>query len=122
MRTLPAALIFTLVCGAETVKRPRILGIAHVAFYVSDLGKARAFYRDFLGFEEPYSLPGPDGSDRIAFIKINDNQCVELFEEAPGNDGRLNHVAFYTSDAGGMRDYLAARGVKVPDKVGKGRI
>src|SRR5258708_2360094 len=52
--------------------RPKILGVAHVAFFVSDLGKTRAFYKDFLGFEEPFALKKDDGTDRIAFIKIND--------------------------------------------------
>src|SRR5262249_44794470 len=101
------------------IKRPRILGIAHVAFYVSDLGKARAFYKDFLGFDEAFSLKRDDGSDRIAFIKINNQQYVELFAEAPRNEDRLNHVAIYTDDAAEMRDYLASRGIKVPDKVNK---
>ena len=103
------------------IKRPRILGVAHVAFYVSDLNKARAFYKDFLGFDEPFALKRDDGSDRIAFIKINDQQYVELFAEPPRNEGRLNHVAIYTDDAAAMRDYLAAKGIKAPDKVNKGR-
>src|SRR5215468_8225727 len=38
------------------VKRPRILGVAHMALYVGDLAKSRSFYKDFLGFEEPFSL------------------------------------------------------------------
>lgn len=106
-----------------TVKRPRILGIAHVAFYVSDLGNTRSFYKDFLGYEEPFSLKRPDGTERIAFIKINDQQYVELFAEEPPQPGlgRLNHVAFYVDNASQMRDYLAAHGTKVPDKVNKGR-
>jgi lactoylglutathione lyase len=107
----------------ETARRPRILGIAHVAFYVSDLEKTRSFYKDFLGYEEPFALKRPDGSDRIAFIKINDQQYLELFAEPPkqADLGRLNHVAFYTDNASGMRDYLAARGIKVPEHVGKGK-
>ncbi|HEY6391412.1 MAG TPA: VOC family protein [Bryobacteraceae bacterium] len=115
---------FAILSTADDVKRPRILGVAHMALYVSDLGKARAFYKDFLGFDEPYSLKRKDGSaDRIAFIKINEQQYLELFAEDPQhNDGQLNHISFYTDDAKAMRDYLAARGVKVPEKVGKGQI
>lgn len=115
---------FAILSTADDVKRPRILGVAHMALYVSDLGKARAFYKDFLGFDEPYSLKRKDGSaDRIAFIKINEHQYLELFAEDPQhNDGQLNHISFYTDDAKAMRDYLAARGVKVPEKVGKGQI
>ena len=106
----------------QATDRPKVLGIAHVAFYVSDLAKTRAFYKEFLGFdEEPFTLKKPDGSERIAFIKINDQQYIELFAEAPKTDGRLNHVSIYTDNADRMRDYLAGRGVKVPEKVGKGQ-
>ncbi len=125
-KRLAVALLLTVVLGgslpAVEVKRPRILGVAHMALFVSDLQKARAFYKDFLGYEEPYVLKREDGSDRIAFIKINENQYLELFAESPKQDGHLNHISFFTDSAEGMRVYLASRGVKVPDKVGKGRI
>jgi catechol 2,3-dioxygenase-like lactoylglutathione lyase family enzyme len=103
-------------------KRPRILGVAHMALYVSDLQKSRAFYEDFLGFQEPYVLKREDGSDRIVFIKVNENQYLELFAEPPPQAGHLNHIAFLTDSAEGMRTFLAAHGVKVPEKVDTGRI
>src|SRR6266850_4617885 len=118
-------LLAVFVCSsamAHKQTRPRVLGVAHMALYVSDLQAARAFYKDFLGFEEPFVLKRDDGSVRIVFIKINDDQYIELFAEAPKQDGHLNHIAFYTDSAPAMREYLASRGVKVPDKVGKGRI
>ena len=34
----------------------------------------------------------------------------------------MNHISFSTDDANAMRLYLASEGVKVPEKVGKGRI
>jgi catechol 2,3-dioxygenase-like lactoylglutathione lyase family enzyme len=108
--------------AATEVKRPRILGVAHVALFVSDLEKARAFYVGFLGYEEPYVLKRDDGSVRIAFIKINETQYLELFTESPKQDGQLNHISFFTDSAEGMRAYLGSHGVKVPDKVSKGRI
>ena len=108
--------------GTEQVKRPRILGLAHVALFVSDLSKARAFYEDFLGYQESYVLKRDDGSDRIVFIKINDQQFIELFADKPGQDGHLNHVSVLTESAERMRDYLASRGINVPNKVGKGKI
>src|SRR5215471_9895385 len=108
--------------AAGDVKRPRVLGLAHVALLVSDLQKARAFYEDFLGYQEPYVVKRDVGSDRIVFIKINDQQFIELFTEGPKQDGHLNHVSFFTDSAQGMHDYLASRGIKVPDKVGRGKI
>jgi catechol 2,3-dioxygenase-like lactoylglutathione lyase family enzyme len=107
---------------AEGVKRPRILGVAHMALYVSDLQKSRAFYKDFLGFDEPYLLKREDGSDRIVFIKVNEDQYIELFAEPSPQAGHLNHIAFLTDSAEGMRIFLGANGVKVPEKVGTGRI
>jgi lactoylglutathione lyase len=108
--------------AADEVKRPRILGVSHMAVFVSDLQKARAFYKAFLGYEEAYTLKRENGSDRIAFIKINEDQYVELFAEDPKQDGHLNHVSFFTDSAEGMRSYLASQGVNVPEKVGKGKI
>jgi catechol 2,3-dioxygenase-like lactoylglutathione lyase family enzyme len=103
-------------------RRPaRVLGVAHLALFVSDLGRARAFYEDLLGFEQSFSLPGPDGAVDIAFIKINDTQWIELFNRPAEGEGQLHHIAFYTDDAERMRDYLASKGVEVPVTVGKGR-
>lgn len=107
---------------ANAPQRPKILGVAHMAIYVSDLKAARAFYEDFLGFQEPFSLKRDDGSERIAFVKINEDQYLELFAEAPKNDGHMNHVSIYTDNAEQMRLYLASKGVKVPDKVGTGKV
>jgi len=101
--------------------RPKILGVAHLAVFVSDLPKARAFYGDLLGFAEPFTLPKPDGSVEIAFVKINDRQWIELFNRPSAGEGQLNHIAIYTDNADGMRDYLASRGVGVPERVPKGR-
>jgi len=108
--------------GANEPARPHIVGLSHMALYVHDLGKSRAFYKDFLGFDEPYSLTNKDGTLHLTWIKINDRQTIELFPEQEANSDRLYHVALETDDAVGMRDYLAAHGVKVPDKVGKGKI
>ncbi len=103
------------------VKRPRILGVAHVALYVSDLQKARTFYEDLLGYQEAFSLKREDGSLRIVFLKVNEYQYLELFTDPPKNDGQLNHVALYTDSAQQMRDYLAAHDIKVPAKASKGK-
>jgi lactoylglutathione lyase len=108
---------------AQGDARPAITGISHVGFFVSDLPKAVAFWDDFLGYAEPYDLKRPDGTVSIAFIKINDRQHIELFNESsqdqPGS--HFSHIAFVVSNAEQMRAYLAARGVPVPARVGKGR-
>ena len=83
-------LLFVLVSAfmalaADQSPRPRILGLAHVAFRVGNIETAREFYEKFLGLAEPFSLTNPDGSLALTFVKINDRQYLELF---PGLDPR----------------------------------
>jgi lactoylglutathione lyase len=103
------------------VKRPKILGIAHMAFYVTDFPATRAYYKDFLGFAEPYDLKNDDGTIGIAYIKVNDYQYLELFHQPPRGDGMLNHIAFYTDNAEQLRRYLISRGIHAPAQVREGR-
>jgi catechol 2,3-dioxygenase-like lactoylglutathione lyase family enzyme len=106
----------------QAIERPKILGVAHMAVYVKDLTKTRQFYEDFLGFGEPFTLPNKGGGGvRIAFIKVNDRQYFEIFNEKDRGEGQLNHISFYTENADQMRDYLASKGVAAPEKVGKGQ-
>src|SRR6185369_4266177 len=75
--------------GTPPPARPRVLGISHVALWVHDIAASRAFYKDFLGFGEPYSLPkvGDPNLLHLTFIKINDRQVIELFPETqPATD------------------------------------
>lgn len=124
MKPIPATLLAVSlpILAAHAAQRPPITGVSHIALYAHDVNKSRAFYKDFLGFAEPFSLTNKDGSLRVTWIKINDRQSIELFPEKEAGSDRLNHVSLETSDAEAMRAYLASRGVKVPEKVGQGRI
>jgi rhamnogalacturonyl hydrolase YesR/catechol 2,3-dioxygenase-like lactoylglutathione lyase family enzyme len=95
--------------------RPRITGISHVGYFVSDLPKAIAFWHDLLGFDESYDLKKQGSDDvRIAFIKINDHQHIELFNEAPtAAPNMMSHVCFTVDDLEQMRAYLRAKGFDV---------
>jgi catechol 2,3-dioxygenase-like lactoylglutathione lyase family enzyme len=115
-------LLSSCVALAAEPPRPPILGVAHIAVYTKDFEKSRAFYRDFLGFEEPYSLKNANGSMSMTFFKINDRQYIELSPEREPDSDRLNHISIQTDNAEAMRVYLASKGIKVPDKVPKGRI
>src|SRR5260221_4224655 len=121
MRTLIALLAVAPLLTAQP-QRPRILGVAHIALYVSDIEKSRAFYKDFLGFGEPFQLDNPDGSLSLTFIKVNERQYIELFPGLKPGADRLNHISIQTDNAEAMRVYLASRGVAVPAKTPKGRI
>lgn len=104
------------------LSRPPIMGIAHIAFQVSDLKKAREFYGEFLGYEEPFQIFNTDGSLALTYFKINERQYIEIFPGLPPDrDERLMHIAFETTDLEAMRLYLQSKGVKVPEKVNTGR-
>jgi lactoylglutathione lyase len=122
LRRILPLLLLSAVAGAQQLKRPRITGLAHVALFAKDVDKSRVFYKNFLGYEEPFDLKNPDGSLSLTFIKVNDRQYIELFPEKEANSDRLNHISVETEDAEGMRAYLASKGIAVPAKVGKGRI
>jgi len=96
-------------------KRPQITGISHVGYFVSDLPKALGFWHDLLGFDEAYDLKKPGSNEvRIAFIKINDHQHIELFNEAPtAPPNMMSHICFTVNDVEQMRSYLRAKGYDV---------
>ncbi len=102
---------------AAAPARPRITGVSHVALWVADLARSRAFYKGYLGFDEPYTLSDGAGGVLLTWIKVNDRQSLELFpvpaNTPPGGDS-LYHVALETDDAQGMLDYLRSRGVRAP--------
>ena len=132
MRTRLAYILpLMVVCGVVSMgaqeqssapKRPMITGIAHIAFQVSDLAKAREFYGELLGYEEPFQIRNQDGSLALTYFKVNERQYVEIFPGLPPDkDDRLLHIAFETTDLEALRVYLLSKGLKAPEKVNQGR-
>jgi len=98
-------------------ERPRVLGISHVAFRVSNPAAARAFYEDFLGYRAASAGAGKEGPGEPVLVPVNDRQYVELRPGLPPGDDRLDHLALETDDVEAMRRYLEARGVDVPTRI-----
>ncbi|MCE5204978.1 MAG: VOC family protein [Porphyromonadaceae bacterium] len=112
----------------EMPKRPRLLGLAHVAFATDDFANSRRYFSDYLGYAEVHELKRPDEKgDTVVWMtayKVNDDQVIELFPENPkrrNNENKLMHIGFLTDDAEAMRVYLASKGCKVPAQVNKGK-
>ncbi len=104
--------------NSQPVKRPPIIGVAHIGLRTDDLAAARKFYSGVLGFQEPFTVDDPPGKLLLTYFKVNDHQYIEVF---PGlkdaKQDRLSHISFETTDVEQMRAYLASRGVKVPEKL-----
>jgi catechol 2,3-dioxygenase-like lactoylglutathione lyase family enzyme len=106
----------------SVLKRPAIVGVAHIGLKTDNLQAARNFYGRDLGFEEPFTLDKPSGGLLLTYFKVNDHQYIEVFPELTSTtEDRLSHIAFETTDARKLRDYLASRRVQVPDSVVPGR-
>ena len=124
---MAAALAIT-ACGlrstAQDVQRPKITGISHVGFFTSNLKATEVFWHDLLGYDEAYRLNRPAKPDetRIAFIKINDHQHIELFNEPPtAPPSMISHLCFSVDNVEQMRAFLRAHGYDVKDSKGKTR-
>src|SRR6266851_3469824 len=100
------------------IKRPAIIGVAHIGLKTDDLAAARNFYGHYLGYQEPFTLDKPSGGLMLTYFKVNDHQYIEIFPELKNEtEDRLSHIAFETVNITQLRDYLASNGVKVPDKL-----
>ena len=99
--------------------RPPITGVSHIAVYATDPARSERFYVHDLGAlkgEDPESAHGV----RYYFSPI---QFVEVLPLASDSHSinRLDHVAFVTTNAAALRDYLAAQGTAVPSALTRGR-
>ena len=101
----------------STPARPKITGISHLAVYTSNPAATDHYYHDLMGAAK---LADPENAQGVRYA-FNDVQFVEVLPLPEGQGiNRLDHIAFNTSDAEGMRKYLAAKSWKTPAKVNKG--
>ncbi len=101
----------------STQERPKITGISHLAVYTSDAAATDHYYRVIIGAAKE---PDPENPQGVKYA-FSATQYVEVLP-LPPNAGvnRMDHAAFNTTSAEGMRKYLAAKGWKTPAAVTKG--
>ena len=104
--------------SAQTAKRPPIVSVSHLAVYTTDAAKTEAFYVHDLGAAKRPDTENPAGV-RYYFNPV---QFVEVLPLPPGpaSINRLDHAAFNTADAEGLRLYLKAQGTATPAHVERG--
>ena len=106
------------VANAAGRDRPPITGVSHIAVYAADAMRSEHFYVHDLG-----ALRGNDPeSARGVRYYFAATQFVEVLPvpAGPASINRLDHIAFATPDAEGMRSYLGVRGIIVPKRVTRG--
>jgi catechol 2,3-dioxygenase-like lactoylglutathione lyase family enzyme len=109
---------FTLAAPAQTTApRPKITGISHLAVYTSNPAATDRYYREVIGAAK---LPDPENPQGVRYA-FSAAQFVEVLPLPPGAGiNRLDHTAWNTDNAEGLRKYLAAKGWKTPAHVTRG--
>lgn len=95
--------------------RPLIVGVSHIAVYASDPAATERFYVHDLG-----ATRGSDPESRLGVrYYFSLTQFVEVLPlpKTAVSINRLDHIAFSTPQAEGLRHYLADAGIQVPDAV-----
>ena len=96
---------------------PKITGISHLAIYTSNPAATENFFTVTIGAARQSDPEDPQG---VRYM-VSPTQFVEVLP-LPAGAGieRLDHTAWNTGSAEGMRVYLAARGWKTPAHVERG--
>jgi lactoylglutathione lyase len=104
-----------------------ITGIAHVAFYVTDLARSLDFYCNKLGFLEAFRLEREgEPSPWIVYIQIAPNHFIELFPRGQGEPRPrsrsvgYNHFCLLVDDLPATLRELEERGLAITDRPRQG--
>ena len=96
---------------------PKITGVSHLAVYTSDAAATEHYYTAVIG---AVKMPDPENPKGVRYA-LSGTQFVEVLPLPPdAGINRMDHAALNTTDAEGMRKYLAAKGWKVPAAITKG--
>jgi catechol 2,3-dioxygenase-like lactoylglutathione lyase family enzyme len=88
-----------------------IIGIAHIAFRVSNLDREVAFLGK-LGYQESFAITNAGKTSEV-FIKINDRQFIELYPQTdPRQPLGWMHVCFEAGDLDALIKYYNSTGLK----------
>jgi catechol 2,3-dioxygenase-like lactoylglutathione lyase family enzyme len=90
--------------------RPRILGIDHVSFYTTSPEGVKKLYGGVLGLG---SAAPVEPGETLRYMVGRQWVGYSNAPDAKAND-RMDHVAFTTDNISALRQYLIARGIKVP--------
>ena len=94
-----------------------ISSLGHIGIKVKNLEKSIAFYTETMGFPEMFRLYRDDGRAWLVYLRITDDQYLEIFPEAiqdrapePENNG-INHFCLTVENIEEIVCQLEAKGV-----------
>jgi catechol 2,3-dioxygenase-like lactoylglutathione lyase family enzyme len=89
-----------------------ILGLAQVSIKVSDLAKARHFYGNVLGFAEAFTIRDKAGRISSLYMKVNDEQFVELIPVETIELVRQARLVIQSSNLAALHRIYAEKGLQ----------
>ena len=95
----------------------KLSGLHHVSILVSDVERAKKFYRDVMGLREigiPSTFPG--AGLRVHWFELGDEQIHLLPSPTPDMVSQ-RHFAVHVEDAQAARAYFVGKGVAVSETV-----
>jgi catechol 2,3-dioxygenase-like lactoylglutathione lyase family enzyme len=110
-----SSLVLVCVCAGNSIAQPPppnegIIGIAHVAFRVSDLDREIAFLGK-LGYQQSFAMSNA-GKTTEVFIKINDHEFIELYPRTdPSQPLGWMHVCYEAGDLNALQHYYTTEGL-----------
>lgn len=103
-----------------------ITGLGHVAIKVTDLDRSLDYYCNKLEFPEMLRLHHEDGSVWLVYLRITDEQYLEIFpgaenDRAPGwNANGTNHVCWTIDDLDATVARMKAKGLEMLSEIKPG--
>jgi lactoylglutathione lyase len=91
--------------------------LGHVAIRVTDIDRSLDFYVNKLGFEEMLRLHRANGDLWLVYLRITDDQYLEVFPYAIGDEAPpreavgFNHACITVDDVDSVVEQLAAVGI-----------
>lgn len=75
-------------------------GLTHKAYRVKNMEESLKFYSDCLGLEKMFELKNEEGKDWLFYLRINDDQFIELFYDGktPAEIDMGEHICFEVED------------------------
>ena len=89
--------------------------VNHVGMAVDNFDETYKFYTEKMGFPEGFTVKGPDGKPRLAYVQASKNTFVEIGQAQPNGPKGLNHFGLHVQNLKNVVETLKARGVKVED-------
>lgn len=85
----------------------------HCSVIITDIAKARGFYRDVLGLRE---IPKPKTFDFVAlWFQLEDGQTIHLLQKRQADPPSPRHFALRVADAQAARDHFRAYGIDIQE-------